>query len=84
MDKRPALGRTPRLQAAKSAPPTLSLVSSPTISSHALLPGLRLLRYVEGEGAVSGMAAHDGDEDHPSEEKLPSCSVNDAGAVQVA
>ena len=35
------------------------------IEKHAHLPGLRILGHLEDEGAVSGMAAHDGDEDHP-------------------
>ena len=35
------------------------------VQKHADLPGLRLLGHLEDKGAVSGMAAHDGDEDHP-------------------
>ena len=35
------------------------------VEKHAHLPGLRLLGHLEDKGAVSGMAAHDGDEDHP-------------------
>jgi len=35
------------------------------VEEHTHLPGRRLLGHLEDEGAVSGMAAHDGHEDHP-------------------
>lgn len=53
------------------------------VQKHADLPQLWFLGDLEDEPAVRRMAAHDGHEDHPSEEKFPSCSVKEAGAVHV-
>lgn len=40
------------------------------VEEHAHLPGLRLLGHLEGEGSVSGMAAHDGHENDPVRGKV--------------
>lgn len=56
---------------------------APEVRRHADLPGLRFLGHFEDQSAVRRMTAHDRDQITPSEEKLPSCSVKEAGAVQV-